>query len=362
MADVAILTSGMALGHYIPALNLHRRLRAAGTRSKVYVFERYKSADAQRKILASRDVFQSSFRKALIARKLHGVLDAVDLCPTESFLAEWSSRDIGTFVVMSGQWCEYVAQFCRGRRPIPRIELLHIDSVDSPSWAAARRAAERLTDIGAAHTWLISHAGNAIRAHIAPGAHPSVAWAKRRKKVVAHGGGWSVGTFQTLIPRIASAGIEVFALLGSQPRPTEITRNVIYFSTRRDWVPWLAPCRSPFPPVESVQATVPPGFRRGRTHAALALARDAIAIVSKPGGSTLLDSLGAATPLILLEPWGEHEAKNAKLWIDRGLGVSFDDWAASGFSLDVLEGIHENLVEMRGNVADYAEELLAREA
>ena len=39
--------------------------------------------------------------------------------------------------------------------------------------------------------------------------------------------------------------------------------------------------------------------------------RGALGIVSKPGAGTLIDSFGSATPIIMLEPFGPHEERNA---------------------------------------------------
>jgi UDP-N-acetylglucosamine:LPS N-acetylglucosamine transferase len=80
-------------------------------------------------------------------------------------------------------------------------------------------------------------------------------------------------------------------------------------------------------------------------------------MVSKPGGGTMLDSIWSATPLVLLEPFGEHEARNAELWERLGFGISVDRWRDTGFAVEVLEEIHDNLLRAKPGIPDYAGKL-----
>jgi UDP-N-acetylglucosamine:LPS N-acetylglucosamine transferase len=73
--------------------------------------------------------------------------------------------------------------------------------------------------------------------------------------------------------------------------------------------------------------------------------RGAKAVISKPGGGTLLDSLAAATPVVLLAPWGTPEASNGALWEALGFGIEFERWRETEFDDRVLEALHHNLLE-----------------
>ena len=85
------------------------------------------------------------------------------------------------------------------------------------------------------------------------------------------------------------------------------------------------------------------------------LVRHNQAIISKPGGATLVDSLSAATPLILLEPYGEYEQKNGELWESMGFAISYQKWADTGYSTEVLEDLHVNLLTARARTINYVE-------
>jgi UDP-N-acetylglucosamine:LPS N-acetylglucosamine transferase len=87
------------------------------------------------------------------------------------------------------------------------------------------------------------------------------------------------------------------------------------------------------------------GVRQRADHHALHdVIRAAKAIVSKPGGCTLIDSLAAATPVVFLEPYGYAEASNASLWEHLGFGISYVAWKATGYDPAVLERLHANIV------------------
>jgi hypothetical protein len=98
-----------------------------------------------------------------------------------------------------------------------------------------------------------------------------------------------------------------------------------YFMIDPDWHPWHD---NGFPPFGQVGANGLVRFERGRAHHdSFHLTRSAMAVLSKPGGGTLMDSLAAATPLVLLDPFGDHESRNAALWTRLGFGIPFADWA-----------------------------------
>ena len=85
------------------------------------------------------------------------------------------------------------------------------------------------------------------------------------------------------------------------------------------------------------------------------------AVVSKPGGCTLIDSLASGTPVILLEAYGYAERSNAEVWIALGYGITFEAWRESGFSIDVLQRLHENLRKRARNTINYPQSLLRPE-
>ena len=131
------------------------------------------------------------------------------------------------------------------------------------------------------------------------------------------------------------------------------------------WSPWLRDAEGflTFPPM--IQLSGPRvanlGSNRARNHDLFDVIACASAVVSKPGGCTLIDSLASCTPVILLEAYGYAERSNADVWIALGYGIRFEAWRDSGFSAEVLQTLHENLRKRPRNTINYPQSLLSTE-
>jgi hypothetical protein len=113
------------------------------------------------------------------------------------------------------------------------------------------------------------------------------------------------------------------------------------------WRTWdgVATGEPEFPPMREVRGgEVVRALAGGDHHAMHDVIRGAKAIVSKPGGCTLIDSLAAATPIVLLEPYGDAEHRNGQLWERLGYGIRWDAWRDTGFDDAVLARLHANIV------------------
>jgi UDP-N-acetylglucosamine:LPS N-acetylglucosamine transferase len=81
--------------------------------------------------------------------------------------------------------------------------------------------------------------------------------------------------------------------------------------------------------------------------------REAKAIISKPGGCTLIDSLSSCTPVVFLPAYGHAEEKNAKLWEYLGYGISYATWQANDFSHALIKQLHHNLLYRKNTTVNY---------
>jgi UDP-N-acetylglucosamine:LPS N-acetylglucosamine transferase len=80
------------------------------------------------------------------------------------------------------------------------------------------------------------------------------------------------------------------------------------------------------------------------------LMRNCAAIISKPGGATLNDSLSYGIPFVMLEPFGDHELQNSNYWEACGFGIQFAEWKAMDYSGQHLEEIYRRLLEQRSKI------------
>lgn len=365
---IAVLTSGVALGVHVPGLLLSRRLAEQGVAVRVHVLEAWWSPSDRERLTRSRDAFQRDFRLALATQQLRRRHD--ELVSREArrrIHAGWDRDGVSRFVVLSGFWLPIVDAYVRergggdghggGTGGGPAVDTLHLDSVDSPSFtpyadgAGAHRAVR-----------LMDHPSGTLPWSVPVLDAPAVPWERREDRVLVHGGGWSLGTYREAARRLEAAGVGIDLVLGSSdPDPvTARGERTRCFRIDPGWNAWDDPGFPPLLPVPGTAVDAAPAVWTrgdGPAHPSFALTRHARATVSKPGGGSLLDGLWAATPTVLLEPFGAHEERNAELWIRLGLGVRMADWQESGHSGELLLGLHRRALELRSRVPDYARHL-----
>jgi hypothetical protein len=344
---IEILTSGVALGVHVPGLLLADRLRERGTPVEVSVLERLLP---ERKLATAGNMkfaFHRDFRFALAGQRVASAAsEAVDDVGVRDLFDAWRRRDVDRFVVFSGFWLPIVEQYASTLDTPPRVDVCHVDSVVSPSFAKVGP-----TGLAVDHVWLADAAAGTLPCSIRVAAQPPIPWADRGQRLFLHGGGWGMGTYRERVEELHGHGFDLDVIAYEDLDVT--TDGVRYFMVDPQWHPWLD---NGYPPLGQVEREQPVTYRRGSGHhGSFDLTRAAIATVSKPGGGTLLDSLWSATPAVLLEPFGEHEQRNADLWCRLGFGIPFDDWRRSGFATDVLADLHTALSDAAPKVPDYAE-------
>jgi hypothetical protein len=352
---IEILTSGVALGVHVPGLLLADRLRERGVRVGVSVLERLLPAYKLATTAEMKWAFHRRFRLALAGQRVaSNPADAASEEAVEELLRRWRAHAVRRFVLLSGYWLPIVERYRAEHDDTVAVDLCHVDSVDSPSFRKARTDAPTLRHVRLADAERLT-----VPCTIPVGRRPPAPWAARARRLLVHGGGWGMGTYRERAGELRGHG---FALdvVAYEPRDLSTDDGTRYFMTDPDWHPWLD---DGYPPFGRVRPGEPVTFRRSASyHGSFALTRRALATVSKPGGGTLLDSLWSATPMVLLEPFGAHEQRNADLWQALGFGISFERWRETGFAVDVLADLHRNLSRAARDVPDYSALLAGRDA
>jgi hypothetical protein len=232
--------------------------------------------------------------------------------------------------------------------PGTQIQLVfcRIDAIESDSFRVHREP----TGVVRRELWLWNWERRALGRRLPVPAGAPLPFAKRARRLVAHGGGWGLGTYADVLSDLSRARYALDVLgPGSAEWDGRGPLDRCYVSDP-DWHPWVrnAAGELTFPPLGEVRGDGEVRYRsQPRFPAAHVNIREAMAVVSKPGGGTLLDSLAAATPIVLLAPWGEPEAKNGALWEELGFGIDFERWRETGFDPRVLEDLHHRLLEAR---------------
>jgi hypothetical protein len=356
-APVTILASAAGLGVYIPAIIMRQGLASEGVAADVEVVESYLSPEKQRALMASRAAQQQNFALAKIANRMaRDVTDGLDPPRVDRLFDSWAEQGRRRFVVWSGFWLPLIEAY-RSRYGFElRIDHCHIDADVSASFRLHAPLTQQGRDV-----WLWNGRRKELPYRIAVGEADAEPYAARDHALVVHGGGWGLGDYLETLPELAHTEYALHVVVSGQ-NAGQVRRRAMdrVFALRPQWEAWMRDeaGRHVFPPMLEFSpsgAWIPLGDPD--RHAMHDVIRRSKAILSKPGGCTLIDSLASATPIVLLDAYSASEARNAETWQYLGYGIAFDDWRKSGFSEDMLESLHRKLMRARGGGIDYIQEL-----
>ena len=354
---VSILTSGIGLGIYIPSLLIQRELASRGIAAEVEVLEGYYTEDHQRRHLAHRQAYHQNFDLAVMAHRMaRSVESSLDPGAVDALLRGWQAARRTHFIVWSGFWLPILERYRRDAGAPLHIDCCRIDAVVSASFRVHAGLAPDATEI-----WLWNAQDRRTVFEIPVTHQPPLAFSDRDHRLVVHGGGWGLGTYRASAAELAATGWACDVVVHARDEAAAMRGDDRYFMVDPDWRTWhRGPEGHTFPPLAAIDAAIGAAIdaapARANDHALYELIRRGKAIVSKPGGGTLIDSLSAATPVVLLEPYGDAEASNGEVWQHLGFGIPYAVWRASGYDEAVLQQLHDNLVRrVRGPayVADY---------
>lgn len=349
---ITILTSGVGLGLYIPAVLIERRLRRAGFDVDVEVLEGYYTPPYQRAHLAHRDAHHANFALAQLAHRMaRDVEHCLERDRIRALFECWQRDRRRHFVVWAGFWLPVLEEY---RRMI-HAEKLDVDRCRIDAVVSASFKVHRDLDVGGEAVWLWSAKERRIVHEIPVTDARPIPFETRDERLVVHGGGWGIGTYRATLPDLARTAYGLDVVIHDMAEAVSPRNGDQTLMLDPAWRPWQKEPGEPpaFPPMTEVVDRSAIGVRHGAGHHALHdVIRAAKAIVSKPGGCTLIDSLAAATPVVFLEPYGYAEASNASLWEHLGFGISYAAWKATGYDPVVLERLHANIVA-RARGVDY---------
>lgn len=355
---VTILCSGFGLGFYIIGLLLDRRFRQKGIPSEVLVFESLMTKDKIEKVKSSRKVYHKSFSAALMStRMLLDTRESLDSNTVNDLTERWRQEARTNFIVLSGHWMHIIQKYRQIAPHKVNVDIIYTDSDLAPSWKNVKALYQEYNR-DCDEVWLFDFHNRTVKYHIPVSGHECIPFSKRAERYLIHGGGWGMGTYRERISELEQHGIHL-DVIGYEPEEASDRKDENrYFVNDPSWVAWDS-CMGEiyeFPPLAQVKGTGKLDYKNNfEYHVMFDLVREAKAIISKTGGGTLVDSLAAATPIVMLEPFGEHEQKNADLWEYLGFGIPYSKWKEAGFPGAILETMHCNLLKKRKECIDYTD-------
>lgn len=359
---ITILCSGVALGVYIPAILTEYQLRSEGLDTEVVVLEDLLPKDKKNKVLENKKAFHQSFRVALTGQKMaRDLWPILDQNAVDALFKKWKSEKRLDFIVFSGFWMSVLKEYALRsgfKYQELNIDIIHMDAVISASWRNYQTESQLFNNV-----WLFNWTEKRLTYELPISQVTPKAYHERQERFVIHGGGWGMGTYQSKIPELEENGIPLDIIAYDVSETTKPKQGNRYFMIDPVWSPWQRnkENRHEFPPFGEVVPGSTPIFRnKPEYHELFDLISSSKGIISKPGGATLLDSLSSATPIIMLEPFGDYEEKNADLWEALGFGIRYNDWRQTGYSREVLTQLHENLLRTKGTLINLTKDYVRK--
>jgi hypothetical protein len=349
---ITILCSSVALGVYTPAVLLREEL-SRYYEAGLEVLESLYPPETRLKLTENKKVFSTRFEVAKLGhRMIRDITPNLDPQLVTRLLGKWAEENRRVFMVFSGFWMPVLEEYAKSYRKDVHVELIHMDAVISPSWKLysnnIRNDLFTVNDV-----WFFDGAAGRVNYSISMGHAASKKYKERDHRFVIHGGGWGMGTYKETAADL-NHSLDLNIIIHELTDDQAYGAGHRYYMVKPGWSPWMKN--------EEHEYTLPPfgevihhcyNEDTGVKHSFYQLICNSKAIISKPGGGTLLDSLESFTPVIFLEPLGEHEACNAELWERLGFGIRYEHWMSMGCPLEVLETCSENLKSYKTQVLHY---------
>lgn len=351
---VTILCSGMGLGVYVPSLLLEYQLRNRGIKTEVFIIENYFSEEKIKKLEENKNAFHKSFKVAVLGHRMSigDISLSLEETKIKKLLNYFRENERKDFIVISGHWPFILERYINmvGKENI-NIETLRLDSDIAPSWKKFKNENNFFNDV-----WIFDNERKDLPFRISVNVNLPIPYNKRENRFLIHGGGWGMGTYKDKISELNKKGLDLDIVAYESDETEKNQEQNRYYLLDPEWRPWNTngSVKNQFPPMFTLND-------EGKKEKLYSEGYQAIydvcaknkAIISKPGGGSLVDSLASATPIIFLEPIAKHEQTNAEFWEELGLGISYNKWKNEGYSLDILEKIHRNLLRKLDSTTDY---------
>lgn len=358
---IEVLGSGIALGVYVPPLLFAQSIGDKYSYN-FSVLENTFTQEICNKILNNKSIFHKNFR---IAKKAHQLPMEIEHCIDQNKLTNlfnnWYENKTEIFCAFSGFWLPILQQYKEKIGKDIRYACIHMDAAESNSWRSYN------ADHFCNDYWLFSEKNKSVNYYMGlEKFYNFIPIAEREERIVVHGGGWGMGTYKNVINEMVTYGLPINFIQYQYDEMKELKEfdNVELYYLNEKWIPWNENHSDFYFPemlMWSKKEQKYKSFSENNKHSFYEILNHSIAIVSKPGGGTLLDSFETNTPIIFLEPLGNYEKSNANLWIEKGFGLSYEEWKKTGFSFEILRNASERIKTAKNDTKILGEILCSRE-
>ena len=292
------------------------------------------------KLSINKQRFHDNFR---IAKKAHQIAGDMSAYCDEQLIKKWmmqmKKEGNKRFILFSGYWIPVIIKYKEILAQNIFIDCIHMESVYSNSWKRYSASVINENQI-----WMF---GTNKQVFIPYEIDNQLF---NTKQIIIHGGGWGMGLLQEAYERLKDSGYVVYRVAYNQKEYETFyqnDKNVYYMDEQ--WNPWVKD--------EEGEFQYPIIYKGNKLYSLDKMLVENEAIVSKPGGGTLLDSLVLKRPIILTQALSGYEKKNSDLWKKLGYGMDFEEWEQCKFTGELLRRMRTNLYEYKNNAISVEEEL-----
>ncbi|WP_420574459.1 hypothetical protein [Kordia sp.] len=349
-----ILTSLFGFGVYFPARIVANGLKIAEFDSEVLLIEHLFTDEKKKTFEASKIAFQKNYRLAKLATKLSiDTSEMFDLEKVETLFKQWKEAQVSEFLCFSGLWLNILSLYAE-HNPKISIKLCRLDAGDAVTWRTNNKVSIQKT-----YSFLDLKRGY-INYKLSIPSLNYISYENRETSVLIHGGGWALGDFLDTteqLPKNFTKKIMVKDISNelSQKKATQ------YYMNDPTWDPIRNKTHlTHFPGLRKIHSKNDVSYTHNSDyHMVLDLIMNSKAIISKPGGMTIVDAIITGTPLIYLEPMGENEEGNQILIERLHIGTSFERWQQENFSVKMLHEFHENIKKIKKELPDLVSRIIS---
>ncbi|WP_420572448.1 hypothetical protein [Kordia sp.] len=335
---INILSSIIGYGIYFPALMVYEQLKALNYNVNIYIIERYFDEKATSEFERTKAAFQKDVRLVQIASRIPvKYTKKLSEAKTKSLFQEWSDNHTTHFLCFSGLWLDTLQEY-KQEQPNCVIDICRVDSAVSATWEALLRNDNLIAN----DLSFFDAKANKINYVLNVPEIKPLPYAERSQNVTIHGGGWDLGDFTTKTAAFAEA-YQVNLIVNGLQELSD--KNCTLYANQPNWNPLY---ENGFPPFGRIDSATEIDLKNYERHPGiLTVLTKSKAIVSKPGGMTLMDSLISETPLLFLTSVGKNENSNQKLWQTLQLGISLEVWQKNEDKTALLQEMQSRILAIK---------------
>lgn len=279
--------------------------------------------------------FHKDFRLAKLSYRLPPRnTDAVDAQAKEKMISRLCELKYDSVILFSGFWAEFISELIHAcPRYRGRVQAVHMDAVLSLSWKNRERS-------GILEHWLFHLENNQVCCSLSP----FQTGREAPSRILVHGGGWGLGSYDEKITALNQLGypLDIIVYYPNEVRSDDSFNQ--YYLLDPEWKPDEG--KNEFPRLLKYQSGSWIEFGDRKTANPLSLLLDhALAILSKPDGGTLCDSLACGVPILFTEPLAPYEQANRDLWIQQGFGMKYTDFITCETQSQLIQHMRQNILD-----------------